>query len=149
LAYLGYGRLSTTTFVAPYAVEEVETILSETGVAYERFSAAHIGGGHHEDVRGLVRLAWDLTELGEAYGSFVRTQTEQMCLPDTAPDPQVYSARFHLVHAWRSFLFRDPQLPAVLLPDPWPGTTAAAFFDHHEARLRPGADRFVDACLSL
>jgi phenylacetic acid degradation operon negative regulatory protein len=130
-------------------MEEVETILSEAGVAYERFSAAHIDGAHGEGARGLVRLAWDLSELAEAYGSFVSTQTDQMQLSATAPDPQVYSARFHLVHAWRSFLFRDPQLPAELLPDPWPGTTAAAFFDHHEARLRPGADRFVDACLSL
>jgi phenylacetic acid degradation operon negative regulatory protein len=51
------------------------------------------------------------------------------------------------VHAWRGFLFRDPQLPPALLPEAWPGVVAAAFFDRHEARLRPAADRFVDRCL--
>jgi len=51
------------------------------------------------------------------------------------------------VHAWRNFLFQDPQLPPSLLPTPWPGDAAAEFFDHHEARLRPAADRFVDSCL--
>jgi len=62
-------------------------------------------------------------------------------------DEQAYAARFRLVHNWRSFLFRDPNLPAELLPDPWPGVAAAAFFDSHAARLRPAADRFVDQCL--
>jgi phenylacetic acid degradation operon negative regulatory protein len=52
-----------------------------------------------------------------------------------------------LVHAWRTFLFRDPQLPPELLPEPWPGSAAAHFFDSHAARLRPAADRFVDRCL--
>ncbi|HEY8474875.1 MAG TPA: PaaX family transcriptional regulator, partial [Natronosporangium sp.] len=31
---------------------------------------------------------------------------------------------------------------------PWPGTTAASFFDKHAARLRPAADRFVNQCLA-
>ena len=63
-------------------------------------------------------------------------------------DETGYAARFRLVHEWRAFLFRDPQLPLSLLPDPWPGTAAAAFFDRHADRLRPAADRFVDRCLS-
>ena len=32
-------------------------------------------------------------------------------------DEEAYAARFRLVHAWRTFLFRDPQLPPALLPD--------------------------------
>ncbi len=63
-------------------------------------------------------------------------------------DESAYAARFQLVHAWRSFLFRDPHLPPDLLPEPWSGTAAARFFDHHEARLRPAADRFVTRCLT-
>ena len=64
-----------------------------------------------------------------------------------ASDEQAYAVRFRLVHAWRTFLFRDPQLPPSLLPEGWPGTAAAAFFDRHAARLRPAADRYVDSAL--
>jgi phenylacetic acid degradation operon negative regulatory protein len=52
------------------------------------------------------------------------------------------------VHAWRSFLFRDPQLPTSLLPNRWPGLSAATFFDKHATRLRPAADRHVERCLA-
>jgi phenylacetic acid degradation operon negative regulatory protein len=61
-------------------------------------------------------------------------------------DERAFAARFQLVHAWRAFLFRDPGLPAALLPDDWPGTAAAIFFDHHAARLRAAAGRQVDRC---
>jgi phenylacetic acid degradation operon negative regulatory protein len=44
-------------------------------------------------------------------------------------------------------LFRDPGLPAALLPPDWPGLGAAEFFDLHANRLRPAASRFVDRCL--
>ena len=53
------------------------------------------------------------------------------------------------MHAWRAFLFRDPQLPAALLPARWPGAGAATFFDRHAARLRPAADRYVERCLAV
>jgi phenylacetic acid degradation operon negative regulatory protein len=52
-----------------------------------------------------------------------------------------------LLHAWRKFLFRDPGLPAELLPAGWPGTAAAEFFDRHTARLAPAASEFLDRCL--
>src|SRR5262249_26708461 len=44
LAYLGYGSLSSHTWVAPRAADEAATILDEAGITYERFEARHIGG---------------------------------------------------------------------------------------------------------
>ena len=67
--------------------------------------------------------------------------------PRAARDEEAYAARFRLVHAWRTFLFRDPQLPPALLPERWPGTARGRFFDRHAARLRPAADRYVEQCL--
>ncbi len=146
LTYLGYGCLDPHTWVAPRPAEEVDAVLAEAGIPYERFDARHAAGG--EGMAGLVRRAWDLDTLAAAYRQFVMEQREPMQVSKNEPDELAYAARFRLVHAWRGFLFRDPQLPPDLLPNPWPGDAAAAFFDHHEIRLRPAADRFVEACLS-
>jgi phenylacetic acid degradation operon negative regulatory protein len=145
LSFLGYGAIDTATWVAAHATDEVESLLGEAGVRYERFSAAHTGGG--TGAMALVRRAWDLTEIAAAYGTFVDQLTPVVFAVDGRDDEKAYAARFTLVHAWRTFLFRDPQLPPELLPEPWPGSDAAEFFDRHAARLRPAADRYVDRCL--
>ncbi|MFI7023128.1 PaaX family transcriptional regulator [Micromonospora sp. NPDC049900] len=146
LRYLGYGTLDEQTWVATRPAEDVDLLLSEAGVRFERFSAAHAAGT--PGAMGLVRRAWDLAEIGRAYEQFV---TEQRTLlggvSARSGDEEAYAARFRLVHAWRTFLFRDPQLPPALLPERWPGTAAAGFFDRHAARLRPAADRYVEQCL--
>ncbi|GII21313.1 PaaX family transcriptional regulator [Planosporangium mesophilum] len=148
LTFLGYGAIDAATWVAARPTDEVETLLGESGIRYERFSASHSGGV--DGAVALVRRAWDLAEIGAAYEEFVRELTPTVTAIDAdSDDEQAYAARFTLVHAWRTFLFRDPQLPPELLPEPWPGSAAAAFFDSHAARLRPAADRFVDRCLDL
>ena len=146
LAYLGYGSLDPHTWVAPRVADEVDALLDEAGIPYERFEARPAAG--EKGAARLVRRAWDLETLAAGYRQFLADQQAPMRLSGEEPDEVAYAARFRLVHAWRSFLFRDPQLPASLLPDPWPGDAAAAFFDHHAARLRPAADRYVDACLA-
>ncbi|WP_306214200.1 PaaX family transcriptional regulator [Actinoplanes sp. RD1] len=147
LTFLGYGMLSEHAWVAPRAADEVDTVLGEAGVAYERFSAAHAAGS--PGATDVVGRAWDLTEIGQAYEDFVTTQRAAVtAVTARSSDEEAYAVRFQLVHAWRSFLFRDPQLPPSLLPARWPGTAAAAFFDRHATRLRPSADRFVDRCLA-
>jgi phenylacetic acid degradation operon negative regulatory protein len=146
LTFLGYGAIDGATWIAPRTADEVDALLSEAGVRYERFRASHESGTG--TAAALVRRAWDLGEIGNAYESFVERLTPVVTGVGTdATDEQAYAARFTLVHSWRTFLFRDPQLPPALLPERWPGTSAAAFFDWHAARLRPAADRFVDRTL--
>lgn len=146
LRYLGYGSLDGGTWVSPRRADDVDGLLAEAGVGYERFIAAHAHG--EEGAAELVRRAWDLTAIAEAYRRFVADLRPVVAeITERSGDEPAYAARFRLVHAWRTFLFRDPQLPPALLPARWPGETAAAFFDRHEARLRPAADRYVDRCL--
>jgi phenylacetic acid degradation operon negative regulatory protein len=148
LAYQGYGTLDGATWVATRPGEDVDTLLDEAGVRYERFTAIHAAGT--SGATALVQRAWDLDEIGTAYQRFVRELRPIVAtVTDDSVDQDAYAARFKLVHAWRTFLFRDPQLPPSLLPERWPGISAAAFFDRHAARLRPAADRYVDHCLDL
>ncbi len=146
LAFLGYGALDGSTWVAPRPAGEVTGLLTEAGVRAERFTAEHAAGT--KGATGLVERAWDLPALARAYDEFVTELTPVVAaVTGQTSDEDAYSARCQLVHAWRRFLFRDPQLPAELLPDGWPGTAAAAFFDEHAGRLRRPADRYVDRCL--
>jgi phenylacetic acid degradation operon negative regulatory protein len=146
LGFLGYGTVDGATWLAPRPGEGVDALLGEAGVRFDRFSAEPVGGT--AGARSLVARAWDLAAIAAAYGEFVERLTPLVGgVGPATPDEQAYAVRFTLVHAWRAFLFRDPQLPPTLLPEPWAGTAAAGFFDHHAARLRPAADRYVDACL--
>jgi phenylacetic acid degradation operon negative regulatory protein len=139
--------LGELAWVAPRATDEVDTVLADAGVGYERFSASHAAGS--TGAAEVVGRAWDLTEIGQAYEDFIATQRPIVTAVNArSSDEEAYAARFQLVHAWRSFLFRDPQLPPALLPARWPGASAATFFDRHAARLRPAADRYVERCLA-
>jgi phenylacetic acid degradation operon negative regulatory protein len=148
LAYLGYGMLDERTWVATRPGEDVDNMLAENEIQFERFTAAHTGG--MSGAMGVVRRAWDLVAIAEAYEQFVEEQRQLLAaVTARSPDEEAYAARFRLVHAWRTFLFRDPQLPPALLPENWAGGAAAGFFDRHAGRLRPAADRYVDHCLEL
>jgi phenylacetic acid degradation operon negative regulatory protein len=147
LAYLGYGRLDDAAWIATTPAPDVDVVLTEAALPYERFAARHHGG--HRGAMALVRRAWDLDALASQYEAFTTELRPVVAAVTTrSTDEQAYAARFRLVHAWRSFLFRDPQLPPALLPERWPGTAAAAFFDKHASRLRPAADQYVAACLA-
>jgi phenylacetic acid degradation operon negative regulatory protein len=147
LAFLGYGSIGDRAWIAPRPSEELDGLLAEAAVRYDRFSATHAAGA--DGAAALVERAWDLPALANAYDKFVAELAPVVVdAPARGDDESAYRARFQLVHAWRTFLFRDPQLPPALLPSPWAGTAAAGFFDKHATRLRPAADRFVNLCLA-
>jgi phenylacetic acid degradation operon negative regulatory protein len=148
LAYLGYGSIGEATWVATKPSPEADAVLTDAGVRFQRFTANHASG-----IRGattLVSQAWDLERIGREYREFVISMRPMVDRVDANSDLKAaYTARFRLVHAWRTFLFRDPALPPDLLPTRWPGHDAAEFFDLHAGRLRPAADEFVERCLTL
>jgi phenylacetic acid degradation operon negative regulatory protein len=143
LGYLGYARLAPDTWIAPRESAELERTLAAEGVHTRRFHARY-----DTDPRQLAATLWDLTELGAAYDRFlVRVRALQRDLPADMSTERAFAERTMLVHEWRKFLFRDPGLPAPVLPGDWPGHEAARVFDEVAAALRPLAGAFVDHCL--
>ncbi|HKS99499.1 MAG TPA: PaaX family transcriptional regulator C-terminal domain-containing protein [Rugosimonospora sp.] len=147
LAFLGYGRVDEATWVATRPAPDLPGVLAEAGMRYERFTARHAAGT--SGAAELVRRAWNLPEIASAYERFIEELRPMVtAIGEASEDEDAYAARFRLVHSFRTFLFRDPQLPPALLPPRWSGTAAAVFFDKHAARLRPAADRYVDQCVA-
>ncbi|WP_328518542.1 PaaX family transcriptional regulator [Kribbella sp. NBC_00359] len=149
LAFLGWAPLSDGAWVGLRNDAEVDQILGVEGIAADRFRAP-VDDGAVE----FARRVWRLDELGASYDAWLIEAKASVDGAGHEPtsdttDEQAFAVRSELVHEWRKFLFRDPGLPAELLPDDWAGTRAAAFFDFHAERLSPAAGRFVDDCLTL
>jgi phenylacetic acid degradation operon negative regulatory protein len=145
LAFLGWAPLSDGAWVGLRNDAEVDQILGVEGIAADRFRAP-VDAGAVE----FARRVWKLDELGASYDAWLNEAKALVeSAGDDTSDEQAFAVRSELVHEWRKFLFRDPGLPAELLPDDWAGTRAAAFFDFHAERLSPAAGRFVDNCLIL
>ena len=143
LRFLGYAPIDETAWISPRPSRELEPLLEAERVRAKRFAASFDG-----DPRGLAASAWDLDGLSHAYQRWLAVAADLVAPagPDS-PDDVVFAARSRLVHEWRKFLFRDPGLPAELLPARWAGQAAAEVFDAQSARLLPAASRFVDSCL--
>ncbi len=143
LSYLGYAPLREDTWVSPRLSSEVGGLLE-----VERVQVRHFYADHHGDDSSLTAATWDLDGLGDAYARWLKDAAVLVSRLDEVPtDEQAFVTRSRLVHEWRKFLFRDPGLPSELLPAPWAGDEAAAYFDAQASRLLPAAGRFVDCCL--
>ncbi|MBD8870288.1 PaaX family transcriptional regulator [Nocardioides donggukensis] len=149
LGWMGYAELGDGVWVSPWPQPELDALLAREQVTAARALA------HDFDPPATPAACWDLAQLGQEYAVWLEEVTSAPRpaawgqAPDGHDDPdrRDFAQRFHLVHDWRMFLFRDPGLPDVLLPADWPGRAAAAHFTEEADRLKPGADRFVDRCL--
>ncbi|MFC7647844.1 PaaX family transcriptional regulator C-terminal domain-containing protein [Streptosporangium lutulentum] len=144
LSFLGYAPLSETTWIGPRPSPELDSILNGESIRADRFDAVLDG-----DPRTLVARTWDLDGIGSAYEGWLVQAVDLIAgLPQDATADQAFATRSRLLHGWRNFLFRDPGLPAELLPPGWPGEKARIYFEQEATRLLPAATAFVDRNLT-
>lgn len=151
LRFLGLAPISDSTWVSPHHSVEVDRLLADEGVEAVALTSTDAGPAE------TLLAAFDVEGLRTAYANWHAEAAIRVASasadPGTDPgadsdDRTAFVVRSELLHSWRMFLFRDPGLPAALLPSDWPGHRAAAFFDEHADRLLPAATRFIDQCLT-
>lgn len=145
LEFLGYAELGDRVWISPFARPGLADAVARSGAAASTATVRDFSPSE------APLQAWDLPALASAYDVWLRDAAAALeHHRDTHDDPDeaAFAARFHLVHEWRKFLFRDPGLPDELLPPDWPGRAAATFFSTEAARLAAASGRFVERTLA-
>jgi phenylacetic acid degradation operon negative regulatory protein len=127
LAWLGFGQLAPSIWISPHDhLNDVqEAFAEEASARYELFEAQ--SRGPRSD-RELAAGSWDLEQLAEDYRAFTAHWREVLRGAAAIRGRDALISRVELVHDYRKFPFRDPGLPAVLLPEPWPADEAHRAF---------------------
>ncbi len=155
LFWQGYGELAGSVFIHPSA---------DLAATFDALHADGLGPrcadvlalrAERLPLRGtapdreLVRLAWNLEALAQAYAGFEQRYAPIVAeLERNAPPPALaFAGRTLLIHDWRRLLLRDPQLPQELLPRDWPGERARQLTRRAYRRLLAPAERHLDGQL--
>ena len=133
LAGLGFGNIGSGIWIAPARMlDEARHTINGLGFAEQAdlFTAQY---APDQDLRQLVRRAWDLPSLNDGYRAFLALAEPiaRRRPPNQAIDDgrSAFVDYMHTLHAWRTLPFRDPGIPLELLDDDWQGERAARLFE--------------------
>jgi phenylacetic acid degradation operon negative regulatory protein len=148
LAWLGFGPLAPATWLSPHPrLDEVTRAVASSPATQVDLLTSRSGSRAAD--REMAVRCWDLEGLGRDYANFV-DRLGELPPPGTLaglPGAEALRLRIELVSAYRTFPFRDPDLPGELLPEGWPGQRAhELFLAAHDALAGP-ADSHVTAVL--
>ncbi len=143
LAWLGFGPLASSSFVSPHARldEAAHQLASETSVRLDLLEARSRGRDVDLD---MVGRCWDLTILQADFVAEREALQARLAryrsVPPIGRDALV--ERIRLVAGYRRLPFRDPDLPAELLPRGWAGRDVHELFLEAYGLLGPEAQRY-------
>jgi phenylacetic acid degradation operon negative regulatory protein len=129
LTWLGFGPLAASAWVSPHdrRAQVAEAWKGEPDGRLQLLLAR--SGGLDED-REMAARCWDLAGLNDAYAEFLVTWEPKVKAwhrrqPKGA---EALVERTKFIHEYRMFPFKDPGLPAELLPAGWRGRQAHDLF---------------------
>lgn len=137
LTSLGFGTAAPGVWVAPGNLErETRDILNKRGLSsyVDIFRSEHVA---FDDLRSKVRSWWNLDELAELYGDFVRRYrgvADAVASGGLRP-AGAFEQYVPMLTEWRRLPYLDPGLPLTLLPQGWAGVTAEELFAELNRRL--------------
>ena len=146
LAWLGFGPLSAAVWLSPHDRTDLvrEAFADEPAVRLDVFRSRTAGLAADRDI---AARSWDLPGLDQAYDDWLATYRPRIAdyRAGVLQGVDALVERMNLVHDYRRFPFRDPDLPPELLPPGWSGRAAHEVFLEAHGLLRGPAEACVDA----
>lgn len=148
LAWLGFGPLAPSTYVSPHdRLDAVREHLSEeNGIRLDTLTCQSSSLQVDQE---MAARCWDLPSLNADYAELIGRYRPRMARYRRGVAPRdALVERMQFVHDYRIFPFKDPDLPADLLPKRWRGREAHELFLEAHDLLRAPAEAYVDEVLS-
>lgn len=151
LVELGFGNVGPGVWIAPgrmlpEALELIDALdLSDHATV---FVGRHEGG---QDLRRMVRAAWDLDEIDRRYRAFLtKHQPDLGALVHERETPprEAFVRYLRALDDWRELPLRDPGLPRELLPSDWAGDAVVRLLQRIVTRLDAPALAFVQSVIA-
>ncbi|HLU59565.1 MAG TPA: PaaX family transcriptional regulator C-terminal domain-containing protein [Pseudonocardia sp.] len=148
LAWLGFGPLAPSVWISPH--DRTAAVRSHVdGHASVRLDILRSRSEGPAADRDMAGRAWDLAGLDRDYAALLGTYRPRLeAYRRGLPGREALVERMRLVHDYRRFPFRDPDLPPELLPEGWSGRAAHEVFLEAHGLLRAPAEAFVDGVLA-
>jgi len=110
--------------------------------ASEQLAETLLIHGSGTDFPPALSQLWGIDDLATYFANFISSwsgfKAEQLS------PAHAMAARTLLIHDWRRIVLRDPDLPAALLPDGWPGLKALALVRRIYAGLAAQSEQWLD-----
>lgn len=146
LAWAGFGPLSASVWLSPHDRSGLvkEAFAGERAARLDVFRSRSTGAAQDRDI---AARSWDLAGLDRAYTDLLETYRPRLSAyrAGELQGADALVERMRLVHDYRRFPFRDPDLPPELLPANWCGRVAHDVFLEAHGLLRGPAEACVDA----
>ena len=154
LLWEGFALLAPGLFACPGDKQEALTeVLMRTRMSGKVIvlSATDAGLTGSRPLEEITPDAWPLKETARTYKKFIARfeSLRQMLTPPARLDSaRAFTLRTLLIHDYRRALLGDPQLPASLLGEDWPGPRAQALCRSLYLALEKDADRHITQTLA-
>jgi len=154
LTWMGYGPLSTATWISPHDLtREVEALVKKLKIEeyVQIFRAEHIG---LSDPKAIISRCWDLDRIHNRYANFITEHNakldkhrERLKNSESIDPSEFFTERFKLLHEYRRLPYFDPDLPQDLLPKNWLRSQASTLFHEYHDMLAEKANKYFDSVL--
>ena len=148
LAWHGFGPLAAATWISPHPrLEVVREALA--GLSATRMDLLESRALSRASDREMAFRCWDLAGLARDYAELI-SEYDQLPAPAeraATPGPEALRQQVELTASYRALPFRDPDLPAVLLPEGWQGRRAHTLFLTAHDALHSPAGAYVRSVL--